>query len=152
MDHVENDRKEGERVNMSTTENSRITGVSNPHASKVGEIEEDNGAMTITIANKKFSLGKSAEEDKELMELKHLIQTETTHGQWKKQAIVWFMIACVILMNLMLGSSKFKSIAGIQKCSVWYWLVQLVFVMICVVVTWLSIKLNRKEQNLKIKY
>ena len=101
--------------------------------------------MTVTIANKKFQLGKSAEEDQELMELKRLIQTETSHGQWKKQGIVWFMIGCVILMNLMLGSSKFKSIAGIQKCSIWYWLVQLVFVIICVVVTWFSIMLNRRE-------
>ena len=108
--------------------------------------------MIVTIANKKFQLGKSAEEDQELMELKRLIHTETHHGQWKKQGIVWFMIGCVILMNLMLGSSKFKSIAGIQKCSIWYWLVQLVFVIICVVVTWFSIMLNRKEQNLKIKY
>ena len=31
-------------------------------------------------------------------------------------------------------------------------MVQLVFVIICVIVTWFSIKLNKSEQDLKIKY
>ena len=55
------------------------------------------------------------------------------------------MIACVILMNLMLGSSHFKSIVGIHECSIMFWGVQGVFVVICVIMTWLSIKVNRKE-------
>ena len=55
-------------------------------------------------------------------------------------------------MNLMLGSSDFDSIVGIKECSVWYWLVQVVFVIICVIATIVAIQINRSEQHLKIKY
>ena len=55
-------------------------------------------------------------------------------------------------MNLMLGSSDFDSIIGIKECGVWYWLVQLFFVIICVLATILAVQINRKEQELKIKY
>ena len=55
-------------------------------------------------------------------------------------------------MNLSLGSSSFKSIDGIQLCSFMYWFIQFLFILLCVVVTYISIKLNKKEQDLRKKY
>ena len=69
-----------------------------------------------------------------------------------KQGVVWFMIGCVIMMNLALGSEVKPSIFGISECSILYWLVQVVFVLICIFVTIFILRINRDEQNLKIKY
>ena len=57
------------------------------------------------------------------MKLKKIAQAEEGHFQIVKQLLVWFMIFCVIMMNLMLGSSSFDSIVGIKECTVAYWMV-----------------------------
>lgn len=124
--------------------------------SRVDEIEETAneaaGEKPIVIGNRTFVLGQSTEKDAELQALSKLIDQETGHGQWKKQAIVWFMITCVIFMNLCLGSAHFDSIVGISDCSFMYWGIQGIFVVICIIMTYVSININRAEQNLKIKY
>ena len=44
------------------------------------------------------------------------------------------------------------SIVNIGKCSVGYWMVQVVFVLICIVCTVIAVKLAQRDQNLKLKY
>lgn len=77
---------------------------------------------------------------------------EEGHGQWTKQLICISLISVLIFMNLSLGSSTFKSIDGINICGFMYWFIQALFILICVLVTGLSIKLNKKEQDLRKKY
>ena len=45
-----------------------------------------------------------------------------------------------------------KSVVGIEKCDKAYWLIQIVFVVICVCCTVVAVKLAIRDQNLKIKY
>lgn len=55
-------------------------------------------------------------------------------------------------MNLSLGSSSFESIDGIKLCSFTYWFIQGLFILLCVVVTYFSIGMNKREQDLRKKY
>ena len=55
-------------------------------------------------------------------------------------------------MNLSLGSSSFPSIDGVPLCGFTYWFIQFLFILVCVLVTYLSITLNKKEQDLRKKY
>ena len=135
-------------VNASTLDTasdktSVISGTTKPQ-----EIEEEQNLIAqnnshVTINDKKFALNKSAQENKDLLTLSSIIESEKGHAQWKKQGIVWTLILIVILMNLMLGSSDFNSIVGIKECDLWYWLIQVVFVIICVISTVIAIQLNQ---------
>ena len=121
------------------------------------EIITETNTKVITIGSKKFTLNTESMDYKdkfqELNDLKALVEAEKTHYlQWKKQLIVFTMIACVIVMNLFLGSSSNPSIVGIKECSVWYFLVEASFVLICICVTYIAIAINRQEQQLKIKH
>ena len=51
------------------------------------------------------------------------------------------MLTALILMNLMMGGNKLDSIAGFEKCSAGYWIIQFVFVLICVVCTVIAVRL-----------
>ena len=55
-------------------------------------------------------------------------------------------------MNLSLGSSSFQSIDGVKLCSFTYWFIQFLFILLCVLVTYISVKFNKKEQDLRKKY
>lgn len=48
-------------------------------------------------------------------------------------------------MNLSLGSSSFKSIDGVKLCGFSYWFIQFLFILLCCLVTYISVKLNKKE-------
>ena len=55
-------------------------------------------------------------------------------------------------MNSFLPTSSSKSEIGIELCSWLYWFIQAGFVGICAFATWLSVKINKSEQVLKMKY
>lgn len=55
-------------------------------------------------------------------------------------------------MNLSLGSSSKVSIDGVKLCGVVYWMIQVIFILVCFVVTYFSVKMNKKEQDLRKKY
>lgn len=55
-------------------------------------------------------------------------------------------------MNLSLGSTSFASIDGVPLCGFTYWFIQFLFILLCVLVTYIAIKLNKKEQDLRKKY
>lgn len=70
----------------------------------------------------------------------------------EKQAINLALLAMLILLNLVLGSSSRKSIIGIKNCSPAYWGVYSGFLAICILTTALAIWLAKSEQQLKVKY
>lgn len=51
-----------------------------------------------------------------------------------------------------MGSNTLPSIVGTVPCSTFYWFLQIVFIVICCVVTCEVIDSNRKEQGLRQKY
>lgn len=50
-----------------------------------------------------------------------IAQRETTHMQWLKQSITWFLIVFLIFMNLSMGSGDSASIIGTRVCGYYYW-------------------------------
>ena len=58
----------------------------------------------------------------------------------------------LIGMNLLMGSTTRESVAGISKCSGWWWSVQAVFIVICVLLTIVSVVVAKKETALKKKF
>ena len=81
-----------------------------------------------------------------------IAKQELGHGQWLKQAIVAGLILTLILMNLCLGSPDEKSIIGIRLCGGWYWGLQGIYVIICVVTAIWMVSVNKESQKLKKKY
>ena len=55
-------------------------------------------------------------------------------------------------MNLFIGSKSKPSIIGVERCSGWYWGIQLLFVLECIILTIYAVKINQKEQYLKRAY
>ncbi len=55
-------------------------------------------------------------------------------------------------MNLSLGSPIFPSIDGVPLCGSIYWSIQGLFIVICGIVTYFVVKINKKEQDLRKKY
>lgn len=108
--------------------------------------------VSLEINGKSFELGVSDAQDLELHTLSKLAAREQSHAQWKKQSICLGLISLLILMNLSLGSSEKPSIEGIKSCSALYWLIQVAFIAICFLVTWYSIRLNKREQDLRKKF
>ena len=55
-------------------------------------------------------------------------------------------------MNLAIGSSTRESVIGISKCSVWWWAIQGIFIVACVLFTWIAVHVAKKETHLKQKF
>ena len=55
-------------------------------------------------------------------------------------------------MNLSIGSSSKPSIIGISSCGAVSWIMQIGFLILCGFVTWGSVRLNKKEQDLRKRY
>ena len=62
------------------------------------------------------------------------------------------MLLCVIMMNLLMPSQHSASIINIESCSPSQFTLQGIFLVICFSVTFVAIRTNQFEQNLKIKY
>ena len=77
---------------------------------------------------------------------------ETGHAQWLKQIICIVLIVTLIGMNLLMGSTTRESVVGISKCSIWWWLVQLAFIIICILLTIVSVAVAKSETALKKKF
>ena len=90
--------------------------------------------------------------EKEISQIEAIIMRETGHAQWLKQIICIVLIVMLIGMNLMMGSTTRESVVGISKCSIWWWLVQLAFIVICVLLTIVSVVVAKSETALKKKF
>ena len=62
------------------------------------------------------------------------------------------LILLLILMNLAIGSSTRESIIGVKKCSTWWWTIQGIFIVICILFTSVAVKVAKKETSLKQKF
>jgi len=99
----------------------------------------------IVIDGKEFKLGESAEQDRELKKLKSLVNQENGHGQWIKQGLNILLLIILIMMNLFRGNSSMDSIIGVEKCSAMEYVITVIFVLICVLFTWIAVVINAKE-------
>ena len=106
----------------------------------------------IQINDKTFYLGQSPERDAELLEVQAIAKREGGQWQIKKQGMCIFIITCVILMNILLASKSQEPPIGVTMCSGIYWTVEVLFIVMCALMTWLSVKINANEQKLKMKY
>ena len=55
-------------------------------------------------------------------------------------------------MNYLLSSQSHESPIGVKICSAVYWSAEVLFIIVCGLVTYVSIRINNSEQKLKIKY
>ena len=88
----------------------------------------------------------------ELSQLRSIVREETSHAQWSKQALCIVLLICLILMNLCMGSSQMPSIIGIERCDSTYWYIQVGFVILCVIFTFIAVRIAQRNQTLRIKY
>ena len=77
---------------------------------------------------------------------------EAGQKQWLKQGICAILLVCIILLNSLLPSSTEESPIGIKLCGWIYWIIVVLFLVVCGLMTWVSIKINSAEQKLKMKY
>lgn len=62
------------------------------------------------------------------------------------------MFASIVLLNLLIGSKSFNSIVGVKCGSAWYIIIQIIFVLECIGMTILAIKMTLKESRIKNKF
>ena len=62
------------------------------------------------------------------------------------------MLVSIVLLNFFLGSKSFASIIGIKCGSVWFYIIQAIFVLECVGITLLALWMNIKEYRIKHKF
>lgn len=74
---------------------------------------------------------------------------ETTHLQWKKQLLNFFVFFCLTLVNLFRGSKKAPSIINMKRCSPADWCSLFAFCLICICVIAYALKIFKREQWLK---
>ena len=55
------------------------------------------------------------------------------------------MLACVILMNLLMPSESSASVIGIESCSANQFYLQALFLVICITVTMIAVRVNQSE-------
>ena len=104
-----------------------------------------DSTRTIEIGDKTFDLGQSRRIDEELRQLKTIVDQERGHFQPVKQAICCCMLACVILMNLLMPSESSASVIGIESCSANQFYLQALFLVICITVTMIAVRVNQSE-------
>ena len=100
---------------------------------------------TVEIGGKLFTKGRSAQIDKELDQLRSIVDAESGHAQILKQSLCICLIFSSIMMNLMMGTDAQPSLVGVQKCTVPYYSIQMTFVVICIVATRIAVKVNSGE-------
>ena len=81
------------------------------------EVEPVNPNKIIWIGENPFELGSSPETDKELRQLKKIVQAEQGHGQWTKQLFNTVLLIALVGMNLCLPTKTRPSAIGILKCT-----------------------------------
>lgn len=112
----------------------------------------DDASQSIKVSDQTFVLGRSVKSDKEVLRLSKIAKTESSPFQCAKISLCLLMIGFVIAMNFLQPTDSYDSPLGIKKCDAGYFGIICLFVLLCVGVTVFAVHLNRKEQDLKIKY
>ena len=107
---------------------------------------------TIEINGKVISYQRESAQESELEQLSIIAKQEAGQKQFVKQGICAVLLLCVIIINLLQPSSSKESLIGINMCGAVYWIVELLFVAICGLLTWYAIKISAEQQKLKVKY
>ena len=89
---------------------------------------------------------------KEIALLRFIVRQETSHFQWTKQGLCLSLLTFLILLNLCMGSTTTESIIGIQRCDTAYWGIQVAFLLVCALFTFIAVRVAQRDQALKIKY
>ena len=119
---------------------------------EMDRLSDDKAINQISIGDKTFTTGRSVTIDKELAELKQIVRAESGHCQLAKQFMCLFLIISAVMMNLMMGTDAQPSLVGVHKCTPPYFGIQLTFVAFCFICTIAAVKVNSREQKLKIMY
>jgi len=69
-----------------------------------------------------------------------IIESEKNHKQWKKVGINVSIFFVLLFINLFRGSKKNPSIFGIVRCSGADWSSLIIYVIICGVLSYVSVK------------
>lgn len=99
-----------------------------------------------------FVIGEDEKTDKDLRRLVWLIRAETGNLQPGKWAINISLITYLALMNLALPTKSRPSPIGIERCSAEYWLLQISFIIFCVLMVIFAVWRLKSDQDLKIRY
>ena len=62
-----------------------------------------------------------------------------------------FIIFVSLVVNFLRGSRKTPSIIGISKCGALDWSIFLVFIVIALLMSYIGVRINKREQKLKEK-
>ena len=104
------------------------------------------------MGGKKFELGRSTQMDAELHELAKVVELEGRHLQPKKLGLCVAMLFSCVTMNLLMPSEHSRSIIGIDSCSQGQYSLQFSFLILCLIFTFVAVRVNQQEQRLKIRY
>ena len=88
-------------------------------------------------------------KDAEITQLRKMVKQEASHGQWKKQAINFSCLLCLIIQSLLRGG---KGKVSIEKCSAGDWVFFTGFIIVMVSIVYIAVKNTAREQALKIKH
>ena len=83
----------------------------------------------------------------EIRLLGEVLKKELTHKQWDKHLMCFICLFGIIIVNLLRGSRKFSSIAGIKRCSPIDWIILSTFLVMCMIVSIVAIKKVVRDQN-----
>lgn len=81
----------------------------------------------------------------EVERLDKLLSKEATHYQWGKHIVCIILLVSNVMVSLLRGSKKSKSIIGINPCDILGWMFVAVFICICGACTFYGIRTVNNE-------
>ena len=111
-----------------------------------------DGKNCTEINDKSFVHQNDEKTLKELEMAKKIAKKESGPLQWDKIILCVLMIAFILTVNILQPTSTHESPLGYELCSVSYWLIIVVLLAVCGVITVVSIRINKREQYYKIRF
>lgn len=124
----------------------------------VDEVDEADGkdlhilSFTSGAATSVGTTAKTRLTDEENAQLQQIVDVEKSHvKQWRKHLMAVFIIVVSLVVNFLRGSRKTPSIIGITKCGTLDWSIFLTFIVIALLMSYVGVRINKREQRLKEK-
>ena len=83
-------------------------------------------------------------------ELDRVLARQRSHCNWTRLAVVWVTVLSLIGMALLRGGKR-ASLVGLPRCSATDWLLQLIFLLICILAGFVGARLVLRDSNIKQK-